>query len=193
VHRCGNFFRGIASIAIPEEKSAISSLSRPPVMALTATATDDVVEDIVNQLGLVDPVVVHQGIDRKNLIFEVCHTVNEKSKEEKMLQLIEESSGTGIVYVAVKAAEQVLQFLTDHGVAAAVYHGKLCAAKRQQIQTDFMADQFKVIVATKAFGMGIDKPDVVSSSITSFPIRPKAIIKKPGEPTSVPMKSWSAF
>jgi ATP-dependent DNA helicase RecQ len=162
-------------------KSAISSLGRPPVMALTATATDDVVEDIVNQLGLVDPVVVHQGIDRKNLIFEVCNTVNEKSKEEKMLQLIEESFGTGIVYVAtVKAAEQVVQFLTDHGVSAAVYHGKLGAAKRQQIQADFMADQFKVIVATKAFGMGIDKPDVRFIIHYQFPDSPESYYQEAG-------------
>jgi ATP-dependent DNA helicase RecQ len=141
--------------------TAIKSLGRPPVMALTATATDDVRADIVAQLDLKNPLLVRHGINRTNLIFAVKNTVNENQKREAILEQINACDGVGIIYAAtVKAADDLSDWLIDQGVAAAAYHGKLKASVRREVQNDFMADKFKVIVATKAFGMGIDKPDV---------------------------------
>jgi ATP-dependent DNA helicase RecQ len=141
--------------------SAIARLGRPPLMALTATATEDVTEDIVAQLKMSDPLVLRHGVDRANLIFNVSNTVNVEQKKEKLLETITNSNGPGIVYVStVKAAEQVAQMLCEAGIKATAYHGKLPTKRRSAVQDEFMQDKFKVIVATKAFGMGIDKPDV---------------------------------
>ena len=141
--------------------SAIERLGRPPLMAVTATATEDVTADIVAQLKMVNPLILRQGIDRPNLIFNVVNTVNDELKKEKLLGTINGTDGTGIVYVStVKAAEEVAQMLCEENIEAAAYHGKLPAKKRTEVQDDFMQDRYKVIVATKAFGMGIDKPDV---------------------------------
>lgn len=140
---------------------AIKELGSPPVMALTATATDDVLTDIIKQLALREPLVVKQGVDRPNLLFEVFNTVNDQLKNEKLIEIIESNEGSGIVYVAtVKAANEVADWLVSKGVSAAAYHAKLSANKRTEMQEAFMADEFKVIVATKAFGMGIDKPNI---------------------------------
>jgi ATP-dependent DNA helicase RecQ len=140
---------------------ALMRLGRPPVMALTATATEDVAEDIVLHLGLKDPLVIRQGINRDNLVFEVKNTLNEEAKQRSLLEVIEECEGVGLVYVStVKAADAVSEWLKAQGVSAAAYHGKLPAKVREVVQDDFMADKYKVIVATKAFGMGIDKADV---------------------------------
>ena len=140
---------------------AIKSLGRPPIMALTATATSDVTDDIISQLELKDPLTVRRSIDRRNLTFHVCNTMNESIKHEKMLELIRLSKGACIIYVAtVKAANEVADFLSENEVKCAAYHGKLSGKVRQQIQQDFMSDQYQAIVATKAFGMGIDKENV---------------------------------
>ncbi len=141
--------------------SAIKTLGRPPIMALTATATDDVTRDIVSQLQLKEPILVRRGIDRPNLIFSVVNTMNDNMKQERLLAEIQSAHGVALVYVAtVKAAEQVAEWLCSQNIRAAAYHGKLAAKKRQQIQEDFMSDRYNAIVATKAFGMGIDKIDV---------------------------------
>lgn len=140
---------------------AIKELGTPPVMALTATATDDVLSDIIRQLNLKEPLIVKQGVDRPNLQFEVFNTVNDELKKEKLMDIIGQNDGSGIVYVAtVKAATEVADWLAAKGVSATAYHAKLSATKRTEIQEAFMADEFKVIVATKAFGMGIDKPNI---------------------------------
>jgi len=140
---------------------AIKSLGAPPVMALTATATEDVLGEIISQLQLKNPIIVRQGIDRPNLLFTVCNTVNELSKQEKLLESISTAGGASIIYTAtVKKACEVADWLTAQGVKAVAYHGKLAAKRRREIQDHFMNDRCQVIVATKAFGMGIDKPDV---------------------------------
>jgi ATP-dependent DNA helicase RecQ len=141
--------------------SAIERLGRPPLMALTATATEDVTADIIAQLKMVNPLILRHGIDRPNLLFNVTNTVNDDLKKEKLLETINNTDGTGIVYVStVKAAEEVAVMLRDEKIEAAAYHGKLPAKRRTEVQDDFMQDRYKVIVATKAFGMGIDKPNV---------------------------------
>jgi ATP-dependent DNA helicase RecQ len=131
------------------------------VLALTATAPADVQQDIIQQLGLKHPAVVDTGIDRSNLFLEVFRTVNGSAKRQRISEILRETEGTGIVYLAtVRAANELYEWLCDEGVNAARYHGKMKPREREQTQQRFMAGEFKVIVATKAFGLGIDKPDI---------------------------------
>jgi ATP-dependent DNA helicase RecQ len=142
-------------------KYARERLGNPPVAALTATATAEVVEDILKQLGAEDAIVVDTGTERPNLAFAVHHTVNTAAKQNRLLQMIESAPGTGIVYTAsVRTATQLHQWLTGSNISAALYHGRLPAKERAVVQQRFMRGDFKVLIATKAFGMGIDKPDI---------------------------------
>jgi ATP-dependent DNA helicase RecQ len=141
--------------------SAIASVGRPPVLALTATATEQVIEDIAAHLQLRDPRMFNLGIYRDNLRYEVRHTAKETAKQQHLVRILRELEGTGIVYCAsVKHCEEVTRILQAEGLAAGVYHGRLAAAKRRETQDRFMDGALKAIVATNAFGMGIDKPDI---------------------------------
>ncbi|HEV2704711.1 MAG TPA: RecQ family ATP-dependent DNA helicase [Pyrinomonadaceae bacterium] len=140
---------------------AIKALGRPRVLALTATATPEVVADIEKQLGLRRMRVVNTGIYRPNLRYEVLRVTNETEKREHLARLLGETEGTGIVYAAtVKTVEAVYETLRAAGFDAARYHGKLAPRERRETQERFMAGDVRVIVATNAFGMGIDKPDI---------------------------------
>ncbi|MBF5045656.1 ATP-dependent DNA helicase RecQ [Aggregicoccus sp. 17bor-14] len=140
---------------------AIRALGRPRVLALTATATPQVRADIVSQLGLKDPEVVSTGIQRDNLFLEVQRTVNPELKRQKLLELLREADGSAIVYTAtVRRADELWRWLRAQGVEAGRYHGKLKAAEREESQRHFMDGTTPVVVATKAFGLGIDKPDL---------------------------------
>lgn len=142
-------------------RKAIEAFGNPPVLALTATATPQVEKDILEQLNLKNVKVCHTGVDRKNLVFEVYRTVNAETKFQRLLELIHHNEGTGIVYVStVKLANELHTQLLKAGIIAAKYHGKMRMKEREVIQDDFMANRYRVIVATKAFGLGIDKPDV---------------------------------
>ena len=135
--------------------------ARPPVLALTATATEQVLASIVDELGLVAPRVVNTGIYRPNLHFEVLRTVNEAQKREHLLRLLRELEGIGIIYAAtVKQVEEIAPFLEGFGFAVGRYHGRMGARERHDVQDRFMAGELHAIVATNAFGMGIDKPDI---------------------------------
>lgn len=139
---------------------AIDALGKPPVLALTATATEDVVDDIGRQLGRPRIHVVNTGIYRPNLHYSVLQVTNNGERYARALELVRAKEGVGIVYAAtVKAAEEMLQVLEDGGESATLYHGKLPAAERKANQDLFMAGERRVMVATNAFGMGIDKPD----------------------------------
>jgi ATP-dependent DNA helicase RecQ len=141
--------------------SAIKKLGHPPVLALTATATARVVDDVVRQLGLRKPAVVNLGVYRENLRYSVEHTPSDIKKQQALIRLLREIEGTGIVYVAtVKHCEEVARLLETEGLAVASYHGRLPAKVRHETQDRFMAGELKAIVATNAFGMGIDKPDI---------------------------------
>jgi ATP-dependent DNA helicase RecQ len=141
--------------------SAIRELRSPPVLALTATATDRVLEDVVRVLGMRDPQVVNLGIYRENLRYRVHHTASETAKQQRLIRLLHETEGTGIVYVAtVRHSESVTRLLEGEGFAVALYHGRAGAKARHDVQDRFMAGELKAIVATNAFGMGIDKPDI---------------------------------
>jgi ATP-dependent DNA helicase RecQ len=141
--------------------AAIKAVGAPPVLALTATATDRVLADITRQLGLRDPQTFNLGIYRANLHYEVRHTANETAKQQNLVKILREVEGNGIVYCAtVKNCELVARVLEAEGISTGMYHGRLAAARRRETQDRFMADELKAIVATNAFGMGIDKPDI---------------------------------
>jgi ATP-dependent DNA helicase RecQ len=130
-------------------------------MALTATATPDVIEDILAQLRMPDAEVVHTGFYRPNLELNVVHARGEKEKRLLLLEHLQQTDGTGIIYSAtIKAVEELTAFLKSTGLAVDGYHGRLSARRRAEAQDRFMADEFKALVATNAFGLGIDKPDI---------------------------------
>ncbi len=142
-------------------RKAIEYLGNPPVLALTATATPEVEKDILEQLNIKNAKVCHTGVDRKNLVFEVYRTVNSQTKFERLTTLIHDNPGTGIIYVTtVRLANDLHAQLLKAGFIAGKYHGKMRMHDRESAQEDFMANRYRVIVATKAFGLGIDKPDV---------------------------------
>jgi len=141
--------------------SAVRKLDRPPVLALTATATEAVIDDIVKQLGLRKPAIVTLGIYRENLQYAVEHTANDIKKQRTLVETLRNAKGTGIVYVAtVKHCEEVTRLLETEGLRVEKYHGRLAAKARHETQDRFMAGELQAIVATNAFGMGIDKPDI---------------------------------
>lgn len=140
--------------------SIAKRLGRPPILALTATATDTVRQDIARQLGMRDPYITITGFARPNLRFEVSRTVNQQVKDVELERILESTSGSGIIYVAtIKEAERLYERLREkHPVG--MYHGKMPAADRKAMQDAFMADEIVAMIATNAFGLGIDKPDL---------------------------------
>jgi ATP-dependent DNA helicase RecQ len=141
--------------------AAIKQLKHPPVLALTATATQPVIDDIVRQLRLRRPAIVNLGVYRENLHYAVEHTASDVKKQQTLVSLLRRVEGSGIVYVAtVKHCDEVVRVLEAEGLAVDKYHGRLAAKTRHETQDRFMAGQLKAIVATNAFGMGIDKPDI---------------------------------
>ena len=148
--------------AFLEIAPALRTLGNPPVLALTATATQHVLDDVLSQLGIAKSGVVHTGVYRPHLHFAVEQVERESDKPARLLALVAgEEAGHGIVYTAtVKAAEEVHQALRAADVNAGLYHGRLPAAERQQAQEAFMDGSVRVMVATNAFGLGIDKSDI---------------------------------
>lgn len=142
-------------------RDAIQALGRPPVLALTATARAEVVADIERQLGLVAPVLVRTGIERANIFWEVRRTPTEARKHEELTALLREERGACVVYAAtIKTATALLEQLKRAGIAAGLYHGRLSTREREEAQRAFMQNETRVMVATNAFGLGIDKPDI---------------------------------
>ena len=151
-------------------RDAVQQLGRPPILAVTATATPQVREDVLKQLGMENAEMVNTGIRRDNLHLEVARTVNPEAKRARMMKLLQEEQGTGIIYTAtVRKAEEVYQWLKDAGIEAGRYHGQLKTSERQEVQQRFMENGYRVIVATKAFGLGIDKPDIRFVAHWQFP------------------------
>ncbi|WP_295664558.1 ATP-dependent DNA helicase RecQ [uncultured Mucilaginibacter sp.] len=129
-----------------------------PVLALTATATAEVREDIQQKLGFKENNVFQQSFERKNLAYVVQ---NQENKQQKMLDVIAGVKGSGIVYVrSRKETVEIAQLLNQHGYTADYYHAGVEAALRSQKQLNWKNNRTRIIVATNAFGMGIDKPDV---------------------------------
>jgi ATP-dependent DNA helicase RecQ len=140
--------------------SVVARLGRPPIMALTATATGEVRDDIARQLGMRDPHVTVTGFARPNLRFEVRRTVNQAMKDAALEELLSDPQGVGVVFVATIGEAERLHEHFSPRIPVGLYHGKMNAAERKETQDRFMADEFKAIIATNAFGLGIDKQDL---------------------------------
>ena len=141
--------------------AAIEALGRPTVLALTATATAEVVDDIRRQLGLPGLEVVNTGMYRPNLDLQVQQATSDAEKYERLLGTLRAAPGDSIVYTStVKVCNEVFERLRDAGESVTIYHGKLPAAERNANQDAFMSGATRVMVATNAFGMGIDKADI---------------------------------
>lgn len=147
--------------AFLEIGNARKALQNPTVLALTATATTEVAADIARQLGIAADGIVNTGSYRPNLQLDVELVTREDDKLARTLELVAQRKGAGIIYTAtVKAAIAVHAALLAAGESAGLYHGKLAASQRKQVQEDFMAERLRVIVATNAFGLGIDKQNL---------------------------------
>jgi ATP-dependent DNA helicase RecQ len=130
-------------------------------IALTATATPYVRSDIIQQLGLIKPETFVSGFDRPNLTIDVVHTEKEREKLARIKRLAKTHDGSGIIYAATrKAVEQVALQLQGQGLSVSAYHAGMGDAARVKAQEDFMTGRTQMIVATNAFGMGIDKADI---------------------------------
>ena len=129
-----------------------------PVLALTASATKLVAEDIMRHLRFAEPHILRSSFARPNLSYSVRRT---DDKNGQLLRLVQNVPGSGIVYVRTReGTEQVADMLRRQGVTAAAYHGGMGHAERSLRQEEWVAGRTRVMVATNAFGMGIDKPDV---------------------------------
>ncbi len=141
--------------------STIERLGHPTVLAMTATASPQVRQEIVERLGMRKPKVFVQDFDRPNIYLRVDRFQNEDEKMQALVHRVHWAEKPGIVYVATrKKAEEIMRALDEEGVHALFYHGGLKASERAGIQEKFMSDSAEVIVATNAFGMGIDKANV---------------------------------
>ncbi len=138
-------------------------LNNPLTVALTATATREVQEDIIEKLNINDKdvKVFHQGIERPNLRLEAEDIFDEKEKLGKIISVIKNYPGSGIIYFSlIQTLEKYSRLLSDKGIKHKIYHGKLNDKLRKQMQHEFINGNNKLVLATNAFGMGIDKPDI---------------------------------
>ncbi|HEX6292155.1 MAG TPA: RecQ family ATP-dependent DNA helicase [Herpetosiphonaceae bacterium] len=169
----GHSFRP-AYLLLPQ---AIAQLGKPTLLALTATATPWIREEIIARLNMRQPAIVVRGTDRPNLFFEVRRVEKEEDDrrvledlllgeqagygEDLAPRLSDAMRGSGIIYTSTtKAARDTATWLRDWGIAADYYHGQRKKADRDRVQEAFMRGELRVIVATNAFGLGVDKPDV---------------------------------
>ena len=137
------------------------AVGAPVRLALTATAALPVRQEIVRRLGLRDPAVVIGDFDRPNIHFSVHHAVTVEDKRSELTRAVAELGGSGIVYAATHAsAQSAYDTLTSAGERVTLYHAGLPGHEREDAMRAFLGDSARVIVATIAFGMGIDKPDV---------------------------------
>jgi len=156
--------------------TVLERIGRPVVAALTATASPPVRDEIVERLRLREPAVVVQGFDRPNLRFEVETFTHEAAKDEALALRAMSEAKPGIVYVATRRrVDELTDRIGEVGILAEGYHAGMRAAERERVQAAFMAGDVDVVVATTAFGMGIDKSDVrfvlhgdVADSIDSY-------------------------
>jgi ATP-dependent DNA helicase RecQ len=140
--------------------SIAERLGRPPVLALTATASPGVQDDVIEQLGMREPFRIIGDLVRPNLLLEVEPTVNDERKDLALRRLLRETDGSGIIYTAtVKEAERLHEMLGGEWPVA-LYHGKRTPRQREEAQDSWTAGSVKAVIATNAFGLGIDKADI---------------------------------
>ncbi len=141
--------------------TVVEELGRPRVLALTATASASVRDEIIRRLGMHNPRVIVRGFDRPNIWLGVDTFADEDVKQRALIDRVGATEKPGIVYAATrKHAEEIAAALSERGVTSDFYHAGLAARERDRVQTAFMEDEVEVIVATIAFGMGVDKPNV---------------------------------
>ncbi|MGZ3440392.1 MAG: RecQ family ATP-dependent DNA helicase, partial [Polyangia bacterium] len=163
VSEWGHDFRP-AYLALRTVKESLPSAypdRRPPVLALTATATPKVAEDILKQLDLKEPDMVHTGFNRPSLTFEVRFAQDLRQQVRRLLRLIRRIKGPGIVYCStVRDVEALHGALPRLGLRVGMYHGRMAQAEREESQKAFMRNNPRIMIATNAFGLGVDKPDI---------------------------------
>ena len=137
------------------------TLGRPPILALTATASQPVRDEIVARLGMREPEVLLRGFDRENIWLGVERFRDDEAKRRALVERVAAEPKPGIVYVATRrAAEELADDLSSAGIVSRAYHGAMGNKERDDAQERFMDDRIDVMVATTAFGMGVDKPNV---------------------------------
>jgi len=142
-------------------KSAIEFVGRPPVVALTATATREVRADIIRQLELPDPTLIVTGFSRPNLQLGVI-SANDRQKIDLIVDILKSAEhGSGIIYVGTRnKVDEIVEVLNNNDIKAIAYHAGMDNESRSWVQDSFMNGEAQVVVATNAFGLGIDKRDV---------------------------------
>jgi ATP-dependent DNA helicase RecQ len=154
---------------------------RPIVVALTATASPPVRDDIAGRLRLADPEIVITGLDRPNLHLAAVQCPTEEQRLRRLVALLAAEPGAGIVYAPTRrAAEEIAQHLVNAGHPAEYYHAGLAARVRERRHTEFLDGRTRVMVATSAFGMGIDKPDIRWVVHMALPDSPDSYLQEIG-------------
>ena len=156
--------------------AVIEALDCPTILALTATASPLIREEIVGRLRMRDPRTIVHGFDRPNIWLGVEAFGDESAKKRALLNRVEDAEKPGIIYAATrKHAEEIAEALLEGGLKAVFYHGGMKAGERESAQEAFMNDEAEVIVGTTAFGMGVDKANVrfvfhydISDSVDSY-------------------------
>jgi ATP-dependent DNA helicase RecQ len=139
-------------------KEFVQFIDVKSISAFTATATEEVRKDIIDQLGLIDPQIFVRGFERENFHLNVIQTSH---KKEKIAEILKKNNEPAIVYSATrKYTEEICQFLRSNKIDSVYYHAGLTTGIRRIIQDDFLNERIKIIVATNAFGMGIDKSNI---------------------------------
>jgi len=160
---------------------ALEACGHPPIGAFTATATPDVRRDIAANLGLRDPLVMVTGFNRPNLRLESVQARGARERLEKLHRRLDPGDGRALVYVGtVKGAESTAAAISRWGFPAAPYHGRLPDASRRRIQDGFAARDLRVVVATSAFGMGVDFPDIRQVIHVGYPGSVEAYYQEAG-------------
>ncbi|MFB9236793.1 RecQ family ATP-dependent DNA helicase [Plantactinospora siamensis] len=159
----------------------IRGIGRPAVVALTATASPPVRDDIIERLGLKDPTIVVSGLDRPNIFVEAALCPTEPYRWRRLIALLREDTRPGIIYVPTRrAAEELAEKLTKAGFPAEFYHGGMPANARHELHEAFLDDRVPIMVATSAFGMGIDKPNIAWVVHMALPDSPDSYFQEIG-------------
>ena len=150
-------------------RAALAELGEPALLGLTATATPETEREIADSLGRT-PDVVRASVVRSNLRHEVGEVEGEEERRRELLDRLRDLAGSTIVYArSRKKCEELSRLLGSHGIKAAHYHAGMGASERTAVQDAFLRDELRVVVATTAFGMGIDKPDIRQVLLYNLP------------------------
>jgi ATP-dependent DNA helicase RecQ len=158
------------------------SLGNPVCLAMTATATDEVKRDIIQYTELRDPLILIYTMDRKNIAINVEKVASEKEKNQRITQFISSRNDAGMIYFSSRAkAEELTFFLLENGVTdVAYYHGGMSSEERHMIQQQFLEGELRIICATNAFGMGVNKADIRYVIHYHFPSHLESYVQEMG-------------